>query len=427
MKMSHSYVRSTLLACLTMIIAVAPVSSGLALFTTHEPPLVASLGIDEFVFWEGFAASADSIPALEVTRGQGGLSCETGSACHDYAIDIVAGAWRLRVALDTPLLGSTRVDLALISPDGTYHAPDVPLVKVAPLAYSYEVYVLDPAPGTWTARAIVNGGTDVAYSMRAKLESAPAPEDGVSVLPPDMRSEPPFGLGFSGCTEDEKILYDPERCLRFAFGWHNAGRGMLDLRYGAPEEETRSRVTQRTHSSDGTFTESFAGWAEFHPVHGHYHYLDFVLFELYRVTDTRAGTLEGPLTSGTKLGVCGHDWKIVDWTEFYQHESGSEDSGVECADGAALAPLVRQALSAGWLDYYGRGTPGNFVDFGSNGDGEYILRMLVDPMGQLVEVREDNNVAYAHFTVSGEDVTLLERGQGLDSWDPARTLLGAQP
>jgi hypothetical protein len=34
-----------------------------------------------------------------------------------------------------------------------------------------------------------------------------------------------------------------------------------------------------------------------------------------------------------------------------------------------------------------------------------------------------NNVAYAYFRVTGNDVRVIERGHGTDPWDPSKTVV----
>jgi hypothetical protein len=63
-----------------------------------------------------------------------------------------------------------------------------------------------------------------------------------------------------------------------------------------------------------------------------------------------------------------------------------------------------------------------YVDFGSNGDGLYVLRSTADPDGGVLETDEDDNMGYSFIRVRGNDVEVLERGYGEGPWDNQRIL-----
>jgi hypothetical protein len=64
--------------------------------------------------------------------------------------------------------------------------------------------------------------------------------------------------------------------------------------------------------------------------------------------------------------------------------------------------------------------PGNYVDFGDNPDGDYVLRLTADPLDVVLETTTDDNVAYAWITVVGDEIT--EQGRGTDPWDPDKVV-----
>ncbi len=86
-------------------------------------------------------------------------------------------------------------------------------------------------------------------------------------------------------------------------------------------------------------------------------------------------------------------------------------------------------LTAGWGDYYEWDRPGNYVEFGTNLDGTYLVRMVADPGNGILESNEKDNVGYSYFRVSGRTVTMLESGRGTSPWDRCRILMpfGAEP
>ena len=84
---------------------------------------------------------------------------------------------------------------------------------------------------------------------------------------------------------------------------------------------------------------------------------------------------------------------------------------------------ARIGLSTGWADIYTAELSDNYVDFGINLDGYYLLRFFADLDGTIEETNESDNVAYSYIRVSGLDVELLERGRGRDPWDPNKVVL----
>src|SRR6185295_10885484 len=60
-----------------------------------------------------------------------------------------------------------------------------------------------------------------------------------------------------------------------------------------------------------------------------------------------------------------------------------------------------QGISAGCADIYGSGLGCQYLDITEVPNGNYILRVTVDPFGRLAELNEVNNVAQAQVTLSG--------------------------
>lgn len=84
----------------------------------------------------------------------------------------------------------------------------------------------------------------------------------------------------------------------------------------------------------------------------------------------------------------------------------------------AQPPVPTQmALARGWADIYTWWTEGNFVDFGANPDGLYVIRAASNPDGEIRETRDDN-VAYTYLRVTGDAIEVLERGLGDSPWNP---------
>ncbi len=80
-------------------------------------------------------------------------------------------------------------------------------------------------------------------------------------------------------------------------------------------------------------------------------------------------------------------------------------------------------LSAGWADVYSWALPGNFVDFGTNGDGLYVVVSEADPDNVVLESDDSDNAGYALIRVKGSEVDILERGLGFSPWDSHKEVI----
>ena len=369
---------------------------------------------------------AAAAPAAALERGQtefwtGGAAC--GDRCWEHHLDLGAEGWRLRVALDRHAIAGGWT-AQVTGPDGGG------TIEVPTGLYSGETFVDRPDGGRWTVRVTAEPDTkDLRFRMRAKLEHEPlAPAVPVSELP-NLQALPPWDLTFafpvtngttdppqSLSTPGERIGCHPEeqpavRCLRMAFGVRNTGRGPMDLFLG-PGSGTEDRpLIQRIYNSDGSTADRDAGLARFHISHAHYHHSHAIGLSLLAVTDPAKGTMTTAAAEHRK-GFAHRDELLREWRRFYP---------VFDKDGFGLLP--------GWGDYYEWDRPGNYVDFGVNGDGRYVLRLVADPVDGIVETNDRDNTAYTYIEVAGTTVRLLESGRGTDPWDRCKILipLGAEP
>jgi hypothetical protein len=280
--------------------------------------------------------------------------------------------------------------------------------------------------------------------MRAKLERAPAPKPRRAVpLLPNLRLVPPHEFTFTGplsggralyadspggatsCSADDVAEQQGIRCLRFSIGPANVGVGPLELVF-PPNEGlvTPGNATQVITWSDGHTTTRPAGQFEYHKTHGHYHHSGFGKLELLHVDDATRGTLTHA-GNGPKQGFCTADVKIAEWSVFGAGDQDSADS--TCVDDADLVYDPRQGthmgLSAGWVDLYSWEQDGNYVDFGLNGDGLYLVRSTADALGNILESDESDNTSYAYLRITGSTIAVLERGRGQSPWDPHKVVV----
>jgi hypothetical protein len=385
---------------------------------------------------------------IELTRGKGlfiqgphiarasGSTCGS-SNCRSYLLKIPRGGWRLRLGIDH-IDHRDRFALSLLDPSGA----EVAYAGHGMLETS-EILVPGPQAGTWTLNVIANDVTDSAYELRAKLETGPpAITSNVEILP-NLRPEPGFDFTFAtpvgsnyGATGTPSISCHPDemaedvvvRCLRFSFGYQNAGDGPLDLRFESLSDPATigAKVRQRIYRGDPSvftfedneYRERPAGTASYHKIHGHYHYDAVFQAQVFKVDDLEGGEVTR-IGEAEKRGACAHDYVLVDFHRFYQDAAGTADSGSDCnfAFTNPTSSRMRIGLSRGWADIYTAELADNYADFGLNPDGLYLVRVWADPDDQIAETNERDNLAYSLIEVRGDEVRLLERGRGSAPWD----------
>jgi hypothetical protein len=262
---------------------------------------------------------------------------------------------------------------------------------------------------------------------------APAnPANGV--YPPDTVNPPLDILGYHpvSCTVDETanttdMNNHPTRCLRFTTGPRNSGVGNFEVHYDVHDPANGFGVLatgpayQWIYYSDGSHIVKQAGVFQFHVQHGHYHYNDILNYQLYKVTDSAHGTLV-MAGKGVKSGFCPADELFADWRSFDQQEGAYVNAN--CGYTPTADGIIGQ--TPGWGDVYRYQRPGQFVDFGANTDGLYVVRTVVDIRNFIREASETDNAAYAYLRIVGDRVSILERGQGLSPWDPAKKIFTDQ-
>lgn len=402
---------------------------------TAAPPGPFSLGLGEEVFWKG--------PQVEAAQG----SCGGSSECPEYRLRLEQPGARLRVAIDYPD-DDDRFSFEIYDPDGRRVTTD-----------DIEAFVERPQAGEWKVRVIPQQVDESSFEMRAKLEQAYRAPRRPVLLKPNLRVEPGYDFSFSftesfcsdltghaaceesgavplppSCAADEMAEDRALRCLRFSFGYQNAGRGPVDFRFEPLSDAVTGAVdvVQRVYYSDGTpfryddneYVEVPAGTATYHKTHAHYHYDNVFGAQLFKVTDPERGEIE-PLADVAKRGACAHDYVLVDFERFYQDPQGAADSAGDCNFFFTNpnARGTRIGLSTGWADIYGAGLPDNYVDLGTNLDGRYLLRFVADSDDTITETNERDNVGYAYIRIEGLSVELLERGRGRDPWDRDKAVL----
>jgi hypothetical protein len=302
--------------------------------------------------------------------------------------------------------------------------------------YSGELALAAPAAGIWKLRVIATDAVDRRFRVRAKLEGPrPSAPPSTPVLP-NMQVMPPYDCTFSlpltnggvfvggdhptgipmpagvlSC-HPEELAQGAVRCLRMAFGVRNVGQGPMYFRL---EDEGAlvgdQPLYQRVYNADRTYVDRPAGTAEYHATHAHHHQGQAVALELLEVTDPARGSLT-PAAAERRKGFHHRDELLREWRHFYP-----------------LWEPFGFGLSPGWADYYEWDRPDNFIDFGLNANGRYVVRMTADPAGKVLESNEVDNLGYSYIEVADDGVKVLESGRGSDPWDRCKIVMpiGADP
>jgi hypothetical protein len=408
------------------------------------------------------ASAAGEPAALGTLTASGRLDGQPfvvdGRGSASYAFDAEPTDGRIRVSIDL----SNRDDCLELSVRDPTGADVLAQGPVGPVVCPHDVgggtpQVFDielsgaAKAGRWTAAVDATDARSLAIRLRVVHEPAVAPP---ATLAPNLIPWLPWEFGFAAPAGDNPgtahdranqpgdptISCHPEeepgdtRCLRFSAGIYNVGDGPLSIVFrdaaayqhiyqpdGTPLDHTDNETT-------GSFAGHPAGHGEWHEFHRHRHLGDMVLYELFSVAS--AGVALTELDSGRKHGYCTFSQQIADWgsaTQDPQYASFPRD-GAFCD--------TAMTLERGWGDVYRWQRPGQYLRYdavaepdGSMRAGRYLVRLTVDPIDNIAETDEHDNVGYALVEVRdggppGRDTVIVcEQGMGADPWDPARIVV----
>jgi hypothetical protein len=314
-------------------------------------------------------------------------------------------------------------------------------------------------PGIARVRLVVTTARGRRLVVRSVATCVPARAAGrargaVVDVPPDLAADPPWHLTFQqpppmivveagnytaiagvhnptmqvagqpvyGCLAEETAEQGAHRCLRFTSGFASLGPGPFQV-FGSSATAASPQggpLYQNVYRTDGSHFSRAAGRFVFHQIHAHYHVLGIAEFRFYRVASDHT------LTEASKVlkeGFCLGNIKMYAWHSFSQAEI--DPKSVDNCEPAVQPDgswRFYEGIANGWEDSYKWQTSGQFVDFGTNSDGLYLLRVVANPRHTLLETTYEDNTAYAYLQVSGNDVHVIERGHGLSPWDPDKTV-----
>ena len=185
--------------------------------------------------------------------------------------------------------------------------------------------------------------------------------------------------------------------LYFSTTYYNQGRGTMELvadpATAGIREDIERDVLQRIYKEDGAYRDKIVGTFLWHQEHLHYHYTDFITYDLEPVDAPPTEDLSGNLVKST---FCLRD---VSRVFLDLPHAPAEASYTICGK-------ERQGVSVGWGDTYYWDYPDQALDVTSLASGTYRLTFIANPAQRLEEVRYDNNMSSTLFRLDMESLTL---------------------
>lgn len=182
--------------------------------------------------------------------------------------------------------------------------------------------------------------------------------------------------------------------LRFSTISWNKGMGPLEIRAGAIDSlNGKQEVIQRIYSDNGSYRDVSAGSFEWHPTHGHIHFNDYALYTLQPVNAPGASA-----RIGSKTTFC-----IMDTTRVNTKLLGAPKRAYYKTCGSSV-----QGMSVGWGDRYGYNLDGQSIDITGLPNGDYNLKIEIDPKSHMIESNETDNVSTVRIRITDGIVTVLQ-------------------
>lgn len=256
--------------------------------------------------------------------------------------------------------------------------------------------VPDPRPGPGVGRAAAPAGPDAASAGPTPASSGGRPVGGTiapagmtgGALLPDLAALPAWGLAIE--------QQDGRDILGFASTPWNAGPGPFVVEaFRRPDEDVMDAY-QYLYDEDGRVRGRVPiGDMTYHAEggHDHWHFLQFAAFDLL---DRESGTV----VKSQKQGFCIAPTDPIDLTlPGAAMRPWAADWGSSCGDPRSL--WVREVLAAGWGDTYHNTVAGQAFDVTDLPNGDYVVRVRVDPEGRIQQRSTRNDVASRTVTLGG--------------------------
>jgi hypothetical protein len=193
---------------------------------------------------------------------------------------------------------------------------------------------------------------------------------------PDLVALPAWGIGLHERRGRDILAFN-------ATEW-NAGPGTLVVEGFRGVDSELMDAYQYFHRDGDAVGRAPIGAMEFHPRHHHWHFQQFTEYSLLDADSGRVA-LSGKQswclanTDAVDLSVANANW-----------EGYGGDVFTMCGGPGAL--WIREVLDVGWGDTYSQYVPGQAFDVTDLPNGDYFIRVHVNPTGALFEGSDANNV-----------------------------------
>jgi hypothetical protein len=182
--------------------------------------------------------------------------------------------------------------------------------------------------------------------------------------------------------------------LEFAATVWNAGPALLSVDGFRQGGQDRMAAYQNFYRDGERVGYRRVGSFEYdsRPGHEHWHFRDFATYRLL-TTDGSLAVRSGKEafclapTDAVDLAVVGATWR-PDTLGFST-----------CGTQASLS--LREAMPAGWGDTYIQSLPGQSFDITNVPNGRYLIEVLANPRGRLLETTKRNDVSFRKVTLGG--------------------------
>ncbi len=179
--------------------------------------------------------------------------------------------------------------------------------------------------------------------------------------------------------------------LRFSTLSWNKGLGPLELIAGPIDKRNKKQVIfQRIYSSDSSYRDVRAGSFVWHVGHNHFHFDDYALYTLQLASAPGASD-----RTSAKTTFC-----VMDTTRVDIQLPGAPQSAIYKTCGK-----TKQGMSVGWGDKYGYQLAGQAIDITGLPNGDYNLKIEIDPRNHLVELNESDNISNVLLRLTDGTVT----------------------
>lgn len=219
------------------------------------------------------------------------------------------------------------------------------------------------------------------------------------ILMPDVVALPPQDVTLKEVDGRKKLL--------FSTLYWNKGRGPLELLADPKSKnvdgDADRNVFQRIYHLDSDYTDYLSGKFLWHSPHLHYH---FEGFAMYSLEPAPGSSLFSAPKLSQKSTFCIRDTEPVD----LMHPGANKSASF------VVCGRERQGISAGWADaYYYTYVDQNF-DVTDLPVGEYVLKIIINPLDRFKEITKDNNVGEVTLFIDPQESivkVLSERNYGI--------------